>query len=55
MMTAGFPDNPTNFFISNGDPNVVNSLKADGFGAKVTVDIGKVVNGAIISRRIIVV
>ena len=46
------PDNPTNFFITNGDPNVVNSLKADGFGAKVTVDIGKIVNGAKISRRI---
>ena len=31
------PDNPTNFFIQNGDPNAVNSLKADGFGAKVSV------------------
>lgn len=48
------PDNPNNFFIQNGDTAVVNSLKADGFGAKVTVDIGKVVDGASISRRIFV-
>ena len=48
------PDNPTNFFITHGDPNVVNALKADGFGAKVTVDIGKIVNGAKISRRIFI-
>ena len=46
------PDNPMNFFITHGDVGVANSLKADGFGAKVTVDIGKVVDGASISRRI---
>lgn len=48
------PDNPKNFFIQHGDVDVVNSLKADGFGAKVTVDIGKVVDEAKISRRIFV-
>lgn len=48
------PDNPNNFFISNGDPDVANSLKADGFGSRVTVDIGKIVDGAIISRRVFV-
>lgn len=48
------PDNPANFFIRNGDVNVANSLKADGFGAKVTVDIGKVVAGKAVSRRIFV-
>ena len=48
------PDNPSNFFIQNGDVAVANSLKADGFGAKVTVDIGKVVDGATVSRRIFV-
>ena len=48
------PDNPNNFFITHGDAKVANSLKADGFGAKVTVDIGKVVDGASISRRIFV-
>lgn len=45
------PGNPTNFFISNGDLNVVNSLKVDGFGTKVPVDIGKIFGGAIISRH----
>ena len=48
------PDNPNNFFIQNGDAAVANSLKSDGFGAKVTVDIGKIVDDAIISRRIFV-
>lgn len=48
------PDNPNNFFIQNGDAAIANSLKSDGFGAKVTVDIGKVVDGASISRRIFV-
>ena len=48
------PDNPSNFFIQNGDAAVANSLKSDGFGAKVTVDIGKIVDGASISRRIFV-
>lgn len=48
------PDNPSNFFIQHGDVDVVNSLKADGFGARVTVDIGKIVDGASISRRIFV-
>ena len=48
------PDNPQNFFIQNGDTAVANSLKSDGFGAKVTVDIGKVVDGATVSRRIFV-
>ena len=52
LMGRFSPDNPTNFFITHGDSHVVNALKADGFGAKVTVDIGKVVNGAKISRRI---
>ena len=46
------PDNPTNFFITNGDPNIANKLKADGFGSEVTIDIGKIVNNAIISRRV---
>ena len=48
------PDNPDNFFIQHGDVDVANSLKSDGFGAKVTVDIGKVVDGVRISRRIFV-
>lgn len=48
------PDNPNNFFIQNGDAAVANSLKSDGFGAKVTVDIGKIVQRKIISRRVFV-
>ena len=48
------PDNPNNFFIQNGDANVANSLKSDGFGAKVAVSIGKVVNGSVISRNVFV-
>lgn len=48
------PDNPNNFFVENGDANVANSLKADGFGSMVTVDIGKIVDGATVSRRIFV-
>ena len=46
------PDNSTNFFISNGDLNVVNSLKVDGFGTKVPIGIGKIFSGAIISKHI---
>ena len=46
------PDNPTNFFITNGDPMIANKFKADGFGSEVTVDIGKIVSGASVSRRI---
>lgn len=48
------PDNINNFFIQHGDTNVANALKADGFGVDVTVDIGKIVDGAVISRRIFV-
>ena len=48
------PDNPNNFFIKHGDTDVANSLKADGFGADVTVDIGKIVDGVTVSRRIFV-
>lgn len=48
------PDNPNNFFIQNGDVDVANSLKADGFGSLVSVDIGKIVDEATISRRIFV-
>ena len=48
------PDNPNNFFIQHGESDIANSLKADGFGADVTVDIGKIVDGASISRRIFV-
>ena len=48
------PDNPNNFFIQHGATHVANALKADGFGAAVSVDIGKIVDGVVLSRRIFV-